>query len=273
MQGFLYENQLEPVAELDGSGNLVSRFVYCGCGAGNIPQYMIKGGVTYRTISDHLGSPRLVIDSTTGAILRRMDYDEFGNVILDTNPGFQPFGFAGGIYDRDTGLVRHGARDYAPETGRWTAKDPIRFKCKDVNLYSYVLNDPLNAIDPNGLIDFDPGSAAAAFHLGQAIGNIYNDLHQLRSQLQQQLGAGQRTDSLRHCVASCVAAKRHGPGWARFAGFINELQGIAIDLLNLQIGAFQVSDLEHNEWGISFAQLTTEEIQCFTLCRSTFGHE
>jgi hypothetical protein len=47
VQGFLYENQLEPVAELDGSGNLVSRFVYCGCGAGNIPQYMLKGGVTY----------------------------------------------------------------------------------------------------------------------------------------------------------------------------------------------------------------------------------
>ena len=99
VQGFLYENQLEPVAELDGSGNLVSRFVYCGCGAGNIPQYLLKGGVTYRILSDHLGSPRLVVDSTTGTILQRMDYDEFGNVILDTNPGFQPFGFAGGIYD------------------------------------------------------------------------------------------------------------------------------------------------------------------------------
>jgi len=129
VQGFLYENQLEPVAELDGSGNLVSRFVYCGCGAGNIPQYLLKNGATYRIIADHLGSPRLVIDSTTGAIVQRMDYDEFGTVILDTNPGFQPFGFAGGIYDRDTGLVRHGARDYDPETGRWTAKDPIGLHC------------------------------------------------------------------------------------------------------------------------------------------------
>ncbi len=150
VQGFLYENQLEPVAELDGSGTLVSRFVYCGCGAGNIPQYMLKGGVTYRIISDHLGSPRLVIDSTTGAILQRMDYDEFGTVILDTNPGFQPFGFAGGIYDRDTGLVRHGARDYDPETSRWTAKDPIRFQGKSLNLYGYVFNDPINLTDPNG---------------------------------------------------------------------------------------------------------------------------
>ena len=128
------QNQLEPIAELDGSGNLVSRFVYCGCGAGNIPQYMIKGGMTYRIIADHLGSPRLIIDVTSGAVMQRMDYDEFGNVILDTNPGFQPFGFAGGIYDRDTGLVRHGARDYDPETGRWTAKDPITFQGKDSNL-------------------------------------------------------------------------------------------------------------------------------------------
>jgi len=151
VQGFLYENQLEPIAELDGSGNLVSRFVYCGCGAGNIPQYMVKNGVTYRILSDHLGSPRLVIDSTAGAILQRMDYDEFGNVILDTNPGFQPFGFAGGIYDRDTGLVRHGARDYDPETGRWTAKDPLRFDAEDINLYGYVLQDPVNLIDTNGM--------------------------------------------------------------------------------------------------------------------------
>ncbi len=151
VQGFLYENQLEPVAELDGSGTLVSRFVYCGCGAGNIPQYMLKGGVTYRILSDHLGSPRLVIDVTSGAIIQRMDYDEFGNVILDTNPGFQPFGFAGGMYDRDTGLVRFGARDYDPETGRWSAKDPLRFDARDTNLYGYVINNPVNRIDPSGL--------------------------------------------------------------------------------------------------------------------------
>jgi hypothetical protein len=40
-----------------------------------------------------------------------MDYDAWGNVLLDTNPGFQPFGFAGGLYDRDTRLVKFGARE------------------------------------------------------------------------------------------------------------------------------------------------------------------
>jgi RHS repeat-associated protein len=104
--------------------------------------YLIKGGVTYRIISDHLGSPRLVINTTDGTIAQRLDYDEFGNVTLDTNPGFQPFGFAGGLYDRDTKLVRFGARDYDLKTGRWTAKDPSRFNGGDTNLYRYAFDDP-----------------------------------------------------------------------------------------------------------------------------------
>ncbi len=71
--------------------------------------------------------------------------------ITDTNPGFQPFGFAGGLYDRDTGLTRFGARDYDPTIGRWTDKDPIGFAGGDTNLYAYVANDPINFLDPNGL--------------------------------------------------------------------------------------------------------------------------
>src|SRR6266704_6603161 len=81
VQGFLYQNQLNSVAELDGSGTVLSRFVY-GTKA-NVPDYMIKAGVTYRIVSDHLGSPRLVVNTADGSIAQRMDYDEFGNVIAD----------------------------------------------------------------------------------------------------------------------------------------------------------------------------------------------
>jgi RHS repeat-associated protein len=147
-QGFLYDGQLRIVAELDGSNNIVSRFVYGS--RRNVPDYMIKGGVTYRLIADHLGSPRLVVNVSTGAVAQRMDYDEFGVITNDTNPGFQPFGFAGGLYDKDTGLVRFGSRDYDAQTGRWTAKDPILFDGGDTNLYGYVLNDPLNFTDRTG---------------------------------------------------------------------------------------------------------------------------
>lgn len=149
VQAFLYQDGLRPIVELDGAGNVVSRFVY---GAkGNVPDYFVKSGVTYRIISDRLGSPRLVIDVATGVVAQRMDYDEFGNVLLDTNPGFQPFGFAGGLFDSLTGLVHFGAREYDPEAGRWTTKDPIGFADGDGNLYAYVTNDPVNFLDPAGL--------------------------------------------------------------------------------------------------------------------------
>ena len=154
IQGFLYQDQLNPVAELDGNGNIVSVFVY-GSRA-NVPDYIIKGTSTYRIISDHLGSPRLVVNTSDGSIVQRIDYDIWGNVTNDTNPGFQPFGFAGGVYDRDTGLVRFGARDYDPETGRWTAKDPIGFLGGDTNEYGYVIEDPLNWIDDHGLRKINP---------------------------------------------------------------------------------------------------------------------
>ena len=61
-----------------------------------------------------------------------------------------PFGFASGLYDKDTSLVRFGYRDYDPDIGRWTAKDPIGFAGGDTDLYGYVLNDPINLIDPSG---------------------------------------------------------------------------------------------------------------------------
>ena len=171
VQGFLYENQLRPVAELDGAGNVVSRFVYGT--KPNIPEYMVKGGITYRIITDHLGSPRLVVNSSTGAIAQQMDYDEFGNVTNDTNPGFMPFGFAGGLYDRDTKLTRFGARDYDAVAGRWLSKDPIRFKGGTTNLYQYV-NNPINEIDPLGLwyVDFN---VTIGQGLGVTFGVMVND--------------------------------------------------------------------------------------------------
>ena len=87
----------------------------------------------------------------TEAVAQRLRHDEFGNVLEDTAPGFVPFGFAGGVYDADTGLVRFGVRDYEPLTGRWTSKDPIRFAGQQDNLYVYAFADPVNWIDTTGL--------------------------------------------------------------------------------------------------------------------------
>lgn len=109
----------------------------------------------HRLVKDHLGSVRRVVDVSSGAVLQALEYDAWGRVLSDTNPGAQPFGFAGGLYDADTGLVRFGAREYSAEVGRWWSKDPIRFRGDGPNLYAYVENDPVNEVDPEGLHRFD----------------------------------------------------------------------------------------------------------------------
>ncbi|MEQ8820969.1 MAG: RHS repeat-associated core domain-containing protein, partial [Sumerlaeia bacterium] len=69
----------------------------------------------------------------------------------DSSPGFQPFGYAGGLYDGDTGLVHFGFREYSPRTGRWMTKDPIGFD-GGWNHYGYANAVPMDLIDPIGLI-------------------------------------------------------------------------------------------------------------------------
>ena len=52
IQGFTYQDALNPIAELDASNNIVSRFIYAT--RSNVPDYMIKGGVSYRIFTDQL---------------------------------------------------------------------------------------------------------------------------------------------------------------------------------------------------------------------------
>lgn len=129
--------------------------------------------MTYRIVSDHLGSPRLLIDATTGVVVESLTYDEFGNLQNGAASTLIPFGFAGGQYDASTGLLRFGARDYDSHTGRWTTKEPLGFAGGDTNLYTYVFNDPVNLIDPSGLdaITADPHALAIMASLFRKAGS------------------------------------------------------------------------------------------------------
>ena len=156
VQGLLYQGRLTPIAELDGAGNIVSQFVY---GTGHtVPDYMVKGGSVYRVLSDHLGSVRMVVEASTGAVVQRLDYDEFGKITMNSNPGFQPFGFAGGLYDDATRLTRFGARDYSSDDGRWTTKEPLGIPGAG-SVYGYVGADPINLSDPSGLCEDASGAS------------------------------------------------------------------------------------------------------------------
>lgn len=151
---YVYEDGgLLPIAEYRG-GSLVSRFVYAS--RPNVPDLVLQGGKVYRIFADHLGSPRVVVDTSTGAIVQRTDYNEWGVVVGGEYiaPGFTPvpFGFAGGLYDRTTKYVHFGAREYDPARGRWLTKEPLGFGGGDTNFYAYAHNDPVNLIDPDGRI-------------------------------------------------------------------------------------------------------------------------
>ncbi|WP_413291918.1 RHS repeat domain-containing protein [Bdellovibrio sp. HCB185ZH] len=142
------KNDLRIAAEFNDAGVISKEYVY-GTSI-NSPDYVNISGVRYRFIKDHLGSPRLIVKSTDGTIAQRMDYSILGQVTNNTKPGFQAYGFAGGLLITSVGLTKFGARWYDPNTGRWTSKDPIGFDGGDMNLYGYVLQDPINLVDPKG---------------------------------------------------------------------------------------------------------------------------
>ncbi|CAA6807854.1 MAG: odd Oz/ten-m homolog 4 [uncultured Campylobacterales bacterium] len=132
----------------DGSDNLLMRFNYL---EDRVPFSMDYLGSTHYLHYDQVGSLRAVSNSN-GLIVKEVAYSPYGEVLSDSNTSFYlPFGFAGGFVDSDTKLVRFGYRDYDPSLGKWTAIDPIRFNGGDTNLYNYVLNDPVNLIDPTGM--------------------------------------------------------------------------------------------------------------------------
>jgi len=148
VEKYLWSGRIMLLAVYDGNDNLLMRFNYAD---DRVPYSMDYLGQTYYLLYDQIGSLKAVVDNM-GNVVKRIDYDSFGNVILDSDPSFRiPIGFAGGLYDADTGLIRFGVRDYDPAIGRWTAKDPIDFYGGDLNIFGYVSNDPISLVDPLGL--------------------------------------------------------------------------------------------------------------------------
>jgi RHS repeat-associated protein len=146
----------------------------------------IVNGQTHYLHQDHLGST-LAVSSSTGALLASYRYDPFGTpfvlsgslyVPLDTRIGVnsqtntqlntqtntqsttsqtttQPTPplttrlFTWREYDSETTLYHYRARTYNPHTGRFLQRDPVDTD-DQINLYTYVGNNPINRNDPSG---------------------------------------------------------------------------------------------------------------------------
>jgi RHS repeat-associated protein len=100
---------------------------------------------------DHLGTPIALI-SEQGTLDWSIELDPWGNTLREYNPQnlYQPIRFQGQHFDEESGLYYNRHRYYEPKLGRYVTQDPIGLK-SGVNHYGYVLQDPINEIDPSGL--------------------------------------------------------------------------------------------------------------------------
>ena len=122
---------------------------------------ILRGTARFYVATDQVGSPRVVVDSS-GIVVKRLEYDAYG-VETDLDPGFfEPIGFAGGLRDPITRLVRFGLRDYEPASGRFTARDPAGFAGSPRALYGYASNSPVSFRDPTGTFSISYSAYAGA---------------------------------------------------------------------------------------------------------------
>jgi RHS repeat-associated protein len=103
----------------------------------------------YYIITDHLGTPQQIVDSA-GTVVWHAAYLPFGKAQLVTETITCNLRFPGQYFDAETGLHYNFHRFYNAETGRYMTADPIGLD-GGINLYAYVLNDPVNLVDPWGL--------------------------------------------------------------------------------------------------------------------------
>ena len=135
----------------------VNSYIY---GPGGIPvEQVSSGGMVTYLHHDQQGSTRLLTGST-GTVTGSTTFDAYGNKTGSTGSSTTPLGYDGQYTSSDTGLVYMRARAYDPTTAQFISPDPIAAVTRA--LYSYTNDNPLNAVDPTGLLSWEDISEAAA---------------------------------------------------------------------------------------------------------------
>ncbi len=110
-------------------------------------------------LQDHQGNNRVVVDQN-GTPEETNNYYPFGGIFANTN-NVQPYKYNGKEFDSKKGLnwYDYGARHYDPALGRFMTIDQTAEKYPEISPYTYVDNNPIKFIDPDGkekVIVLDP---------------------------------------------------------------------------------------------------------------------
>jgi len=101
---------------------------------------------------DGLGSVRQLVD-TTGQMQTNYAYDPFGVSVVEGDES-NPYQYTGEAWDAEVELLYLRARYYQPEVGRFITKDSWAgdiWRPGTLNGYAYVVNNPVNLLDPTGM--------------------------------------------------------------------------------------------------------------------------
>ncbi len=142
---FLYDG-LDLIQETDNAGTLQATYTFGP--EVDEPLRMVRGAATSYYHQDALGSV-IALSNSAGTISESYKYDAFGTAQTPSSLGNR-FLFTGREFDQQTNLYYYRARYYSPSLGRFLQRDPLSYAA-DSNLYRYVINNPVNAIDPLGL--------------------------------------------------------------------------------------------------------------------------
>lgn len=153
---FLWAGDQE-VADYDGAGGLLRRYVY-GPGLDELLATVSGEGAGRARHYHHADAQGSVValSDGTGAVVERHAYTPYGAGDADARAG-TAFRYTGRRLDPESGLYHLRARAYSLRLGRFLQPDPIG-TAGGINLYAYVGNDPLNAMDPFGLSPMEKGS-------------------------------------------------------------------------------------------------------------------
>ena len=151
---YIYDGD-QIIAEYDASNNLITKYIY-GTGIDEPIQGLSPTGTVpaWYYHFDGLGSVTSLTDSA-GIPLENYSYDVYGRSGNTSGLGNR-FMFTGREYDNETGLYYYRERYYSPAIGRFLQTDPLG--ATDENTYAYVYNNPVNWMDPYGLMSIMPPS-------------------------------------------------------------------------------------------------------------------